>query len=409
MYQKVGGCPEADGRGVDKLLSDLDNRLSFHDNRWMCLTQPERATLCLGPVARLEVTIVKARNIIPNEANGMQRFLAPPQPFVRVYLDDKEVYEGFRSSNTRNPTFHDKCEVDATAAKSIVRFHVYDKDIEDEEAKDVLKGNMTKFSVANGKSSSLRHSLGFVEICLADMPFDQEISGWLELRFPMHLQGTNRMRYQQHCESREDVLHERMIEKSKGHTSVNHSHKAAFVQTSKKAGKKQSGVSMMKSIMGRFRDQPSSSAGEGASEMSQLNAGELFVKMRLVRVAPSKYDVMYSHALQPPALSFNPVVQEDALPEFDIQELFDDAIDIKFAVIDDFVLCAASYVWYILNWHSRAVSGLITLCLLLACWRPYLINPFMYGIMAALLSIDEYPTGPEAAHDDLGAERTTDQ
>jgi len=373
---------DVDSPGVEKLKQDLDNRLPFHENRWMCLTQPTSAVLCLGAVARLEVTIVKAKDLILNEGTGVAVRTEQPKPFVRVYLDDKEVAESTRGKNTRNPDFNYSCNIDVVAAKSMVRFQVYDKDIEDDGARDLFKANMAEVSVVDGKKqSSLQHSLGFVEVCLADMPFDEELIGWLELRFPSHLQGKNTSRYHQHCLSREDVLHKEMQEMLEAAPSSQVGH-MAFVQVSKKISR-ESGTSgyggMMKSVMGRARTTRDESADQ------QFNAGELFVRMKMVMAAPSKYDVMFSYALDPPKLSFNPVIQASSLPELDIQELFDDAMDIKFSVLDDFVFCFFSYVWYLLSWQNKFVSGLITLCLLLSCWSKALIHGCVFGIMAALL------------------------
>lgn len=370
--------------GVKKLKDDLYTKLPFSENRWMCLVQPASATRCLAPLARLEVTIVKARGLIPNEATGATKFIQPPQPFVRVYLDDTEVHESRRAKNSSRPVFNERCMVDVTAAKSMVRFHVYDKDIEDEGARDFMKMNGMNISVAADSSTNpLQHSLGFVEVCVADMPFDEEITGWLELRFPAHLQGTNKKRYKSHCKCREDVLHMELAKKFRADEG---GRGATFMQLSKSVHQPTSAAhsgSLMSRIIGRVAKAATVEAAD--SEAVQFNAGELFVSMKLVRLTDDDYDVMYSYALDPPCLSYNPVVQESQLPEFDIQEVFDDAMDVKFAVVDDFFLCFASYVWYLISWQSRLISGLIVLSLMLCCWTYSLINAVVHGILAALL------------------------
>merc|ERR1719221_2171262 len=88
----------------------------------------------------------------------------------------------------------------------MIRLQVYDQNVDDVEAGDLLKGDLGVLSVADKKS----HSLGFVEVCVGDMPFDKEICGWLELRFPNNLQGTNLTRYEQHCKRRDDDVHREM-------------------------------------------------------------------------------------------------------------------------------------------------------------------------------------------------------
>ncbi|CAK0846888.1 unnamed protein product [Prorocentrum cordatum] len=188
--------------GTEALKTDLYEKLPFHENRWMCLTKSMTAALCLEPVARLEVTIVKAKDIVPNAASFVGSAKQAPHPFVRAYVDDERqkdkdgrVKETAHVKNSRNPEWNSHFELDITAGRSMVRFHLYDQDVDDEDAKDLLKGNMADVSVADNKKSSFHHSLGFVEVCVGDMPFDVEIEGWLELRFPGQLQGINVLRY----------------------------------------------------------------------------------------------------------------------------------------------------------------------------------------------------------------------
>ena len=51
------------------------------------------------------------------------------------------------------------------------------------------------------------HQIGFVEICLGDLPLNKEIVGWFELRHPDALRRTSGERYATHCQRREDQLH----------------------------------------------------------------------------------------------------------------------------------------------------------------------------------------------------------
>ncbi|CAK0846884.1 unnamed protein product [Prorocentrum cordatum] len=122
----------------------------------------------------------------------------------------------------------------------------------------------------------------------------------------------------------------------------------------------------------------------------QFNAGELFVKMKLVRVAPYGSDVIFSHAIQPPFAWFNKVIHEEHLPELDFQEMFDDAMDIKYAVVDDCVLCFASYIWYLLSWQSKTLSGLISLALCVAAWKQSLIYACLWAIATVLLLLNGF-------------------
>lgn len=474
---------------VEALVSDLHDKLPFHENRWMCLTESETATLRLGPVARLEVTIVKAKGLIsrdrhrdegedegpPEDPPGRhaepevvepvqhaeqnvsdparqahwpfasqscipvrhlfesarraerqvaesvrqaeqkvvesvrhaeqkvlesvryaeQKVIAsfsapPPQPFVRVYVDDVKQFETTHVRDSRHPEWHSELELDITAARSMIRFHLYDLDVEDAEAQDLFKGNMQDITVADDKQNSLKHSLGFVEVCVGDVPFDTEIEGWLELRFPTHLQGTNATRYEQHCRRREDEMHEDVL----WHMIVGEGSGTAAMQHGRAAGeKKRDGVFSLPSCGRLMRSMKERILQHGATSPDatgppQFNAGELLVRMKLVRVGLSESDVIFSHALQPPALFFNNVLLEEDLPELDIQELLDDAMDIKYAVLDDFVFCFASYIWYLATWQSKRLSGLIAFFICASSWNHELTVMCLYAVATVLLLLN---------------------
>ncbi|CAK0875858.1 unnamed protein product [Prorocentrum cordatum] len=100
---------------------------------------------------------------------------------------------------------------------------------------------------------------------------------------------------------------------------------------------------MVKSVMGGARRSLRGGIGDESANY-QFNAGAQFVKMTMVIVAPSTYDVVYSKAVHLPALSFNPIVQGASLREIYIQTSFDDAVDVKVAVFDDLVFWTCSYV-----------------------------------------------------------------
>merc|ERR1719424_6793 len=187
----------------------------------------------------------------------------------------------------------------------MVRLQVYDQDVEDVEAGDMLKGgvpggDLGQLAVADKKS----HSLGFVEVCVGDMPFDEEICCWLELRFPNNLQGTNTTRYEQHCKRRDEDVHREMAEKmpeGPGNGTVD---VMALEQVSAKI---HNGGSVLHRGARAIRKLKSKVTGHGEGNLStsfedQFNAGELLVRMRLVRVGKDKYDDLFAHAIHPQAL-----------------------------------------------------------------------------------------------------------
>jgi hypothetical protein len=362
------------------LEDHLHDRIPFHENRWMCLTESEAATLVLGPYAKLELSIVKAHNLLLNKLGVTDMVKTAPHPFVRVYLDDTRQNETEHVKSSRQPEWNAHCTLDITAARSMVRLQIYDQDVEDEEGKDILAGNMLQTSVVDQKKC---HSLGFVEFCVGDMPYDEEIAGWLELRFPVNLVGSNIDRYQAHCSERRDSYNKRKYEESiAAEASIAHMQTRAASTDSHAIGVFHKGASMMKRLQGRHVDSGNSVDGY------QYNAGELFVKMKLVRLQENTFDEYFALALIPPCLEFNAIILSDALPELDIQEAFDDAMDVKYAVLDDFVFCVASYVWYLVSWRQRWLSAMVSLILLVGSLNYDLWYVALHFIMAMLLLLN---------------------
>ena len=61
-------------------------------------------------------------------------------------------------------------------------------------------------------------------------------------------------------------------------------------------------------------------------------------------------------------------VDVEGLTQLDLQELFDDAMDIKTRVADRVILPTWYWCTYILKWQSSAVSGAVVLLFGLAVW-----------------------------------------
>eukprot|EP00439_Symbiodinium_sp_Y106_P048967 s6600_g6.t1 len=129
-------------------------------NHWRCLETPDRAYYTLGPFAQLELEMVEARRLIPAVSGIIQKhFGDEPDAFVRVYVDDCLHYAGRCIYNSRRPKWEDPSHIredfqlfDIVADRSIVRVHVYDSD---------------------SKDNSAVEPLGFVEFCIADIPFEK--------------------------------------------------------------------------------------------------------------------------------------------------------------------------------------------------------------------------------------------
>jgi len=152
-----------------------EERLPFHDNRFLCLGYTERAMMVLDDYARLDITIFAARNL---KALSMSNSLEPPSaPYVSVLLDDAEVFETKASSRPSrdSPIWSHSGSVPFLSPLSMVRLQVKDRDSISHEA-----------------------DIGFVEFCLSDLPWDTPVEGWLELRLQDRFEYTSWLRYNAH-------------------------------------------------------------------------------------------------------------------------------------------------------------------------------------------------------------------
>ena len=76
-----------------------------------------------------------------------------PDGFVKVYVDDTFKYSTHAINNNRSPKWNDPQTFDIVADLSMIRVHVFDLDGE--------------------PGSNLEDPIGFVEFCIADIPFDE--------------------------------------------------------------------------------------------------------------------------------------------------------------------------------------------------------------------------------------------
>eukprot|EP00435_Cladocopium_sp_Y103_P058739 s287_g20.t1 len=120
----------------------------------------------------------------------------------------------------------------------------------------------------------------------------------------------------------------------------------------------------------------------------QYNAGEIRLRMKLRRVVPRGMDA-FARALQPSCFTYATFVQEEYLPQLDLQELVDDAMDIKLQLLDDLIFAMLAFVSYIVAWKSFFLSGLL-LATVIATFKSELLAwgiwHFWMGVVLVLLS-----------------------
>lgn len=357
---------------VQKIIDKITDGEDFELNRWRCLETPDRAYYTLGPFAHLDLELIEARRLIPSVSGVLEAHIGDePDAFVRVYIDDCLQYSSKIIRNSRRPQWRDAQTFDIVADLSFIRVHVYDTD---------------SASVLDNIDP-----LGFVEFCIQDIPFDQEIDGWFELRFPQNLQGTNVERYAMHTDCREEWLkhdaRQLLKDEAEKHAAEDDDEGNRVDRTVKVKGVVP--ASLASRVIRRVHHGVSVLANKAHEDDTvQYNAGEIRLRMKLRRVVPRGMDA-FARALQPSCFTYATFVQEEYLPQLDLQELVDDAMDIKLQLLDDLIFAMLAFVSYIVAWKSFFLSGLL-LATVIATFKSELLAWGIWhlwmGVVLVLLS-----------------------
>jgi len=87
--------------------------------------------------------------------------------------------------------------------------------------------------------------------------------------------------------------------------------------------------------------------------------------------------------LDPPLpQDFGSYIQDENLPQLDLQGLFDDAMDVKRKVFDDSLVSVLYFFSYILRWRSCIISFIVSAALLSSCVVSEFIVPILFGLNA---------------------------
>lgn len=369
---------------TQKIIDRLTAGEDFETHKWRCFFNPDMAYYSLSPFARLTVEMVEARNLIPSVTSSFESYLGDePDGFVKVYVDDCFKYSTSCINNDRNPQWNDTQVFDIVADKSIVRLHVYDSDSHD--------------------NSTLIDPIGFVEFCIADIPFDQVIDGWLELRFPGNLQGINTDRYAEHMAQREEEMQTPMptkpsIEQDDSNNPApkakSKKKEAADPADAYKVEAAKIKTSFTNRMFKRIRAGSNKMMGrvEEPPPDTQFNAGEIHVRMKLERCV-SENTALFAKALVPSCMTFATFIQEEFLPKLDVQELLDDALDLKIEIVDEMFFAVAAFFSYVLAWRSIMVSGLLFICVMSGAKSSMLVYGFWHlwlALVLVLLKFDSW-------------------
>eukprot|EP00929_Paragymnodinium_shiwhaense_P039280 TRINITY_DN20659_c0_g1_i2.p1 TRINITY_DN20659_c0_g1~~TRINITY_DN20659_c0_g1_i2.p1 ORF type:complete len:687 (+),score=119.69 TRINITY_DN20659_c0_g1_i2:125-2185(+) len=349
-----------DGAGIvkessDPLLSartkdDFKYADDFNSNRFHCIMNPPRAMETLGPWGRLELEVIRAIDLCPADA---ALFEPNSNSAVKVFLDDIMVYQT-PAVRSLNPHWKHAGNVFVTAPASMVRLQVVD-------------------------TSSSAAGIGFVEFSMKEMPIGKPVEGFMELRFIENLQKTSDVRYGQHRTTREDSLYRTAYsEELKPESSADKLINDSFVKTHKQRGRR-----LLACCNGTSTKSP---AGSPTSRsINHLNAGELYVRMTLTPLK-SSWDPVFALSLDPPAPeNFGTFITQDNVPQLSAQTLYDDAQHVKLMVYDDFIMCLANWVRYIVYWRCFLVSAILTALFCMTCYQTWFFPAVCPGLMAIAL------------------------
>mmetsp|Transcript_16818 Transcript_16818/g.39565 ORF Transcript_16818/g.39565 Transcript_16818/m.39565 type:complete len:726 (-) Transcript_16818:121-2298(-) len=375
------GSPEGDE--TKSLLEKVQTKDDFHTKRWRCLSHPTRALETLSPVAILEIGILNARDLAERESGYWRTADTTADSFVQVVLDDQELEKCITpvARAKKQPMWLYHCEVDILAPMSMIRLQVFD----DQPTEKV--------------------QIGFVDICVGDIPHDKTIEGWFELRFQDNFQSTSMDRYNHHCLMREEEVSQREFreeqsKKEKGNQPTNpEALEEGNKVTEKLVVKKQFFASSKERAMDAFQACVHSTADRaeeygfqtlsaslkegGTRDRYRSNNGELYISLKLKTVVSSA-DSLFALALDaPPPVNMGIRETTELKRTPDIQQCVDEAWEVKVKLLDDALLCCMYGFKYLISWRCWPLSLVYFLGLLVCCYKSY----WWWAIIPALLSV----------------------
>lgn len=366
------------GFSVDQLeaspvLQRLSHRDDFTLNRWRCIWNEKRAVQTLTSWARLDVDLLKARNL---NAPADSYILEPTSDsVVKVFLNDEEIYKTDLAKRSLTPQWKHKGFLDVVCTDDMVRLHVF----------------------SGGGSEANDVGLGFVEFSAADVPYDQVIEGWMELRFNENLQQTSRKRYNKHCKTRDsddaqnlDAMDNESLPSSLGGPPIATLERQSTNALPTTMYKKKAPTRSM------FACTSCKCQGPATGKPHLFNAGEIFVRLRLTRAhGCTATDEMFARALgQPPMTDFGrrDLSEAAAVSQDSLQSLWDDGQSLKITLYNDAFISSVNYILFILQWTNPLLSLFLILAFLIFSMDEWLHATVFFMVVGVMMVLNSFPS-----------------
>lgn len=352
---RLFSAEEEDHTPLLKMSMNELKREDFHENRWRCILHPDRAMSTLGPFAQLEVYVIEGKDLVSRDLT--LSFQPTVNPYVQIFLDDELLDRSKCARKTTAPTWRFRRSVDVTCPSSMLRIQVADQS----------GSNLSKDD----------EQLGFVEMSLADIPYDRELEGWVELRLQENLQRTCDERYKAHCNLRDDQqgggaarrLRTRQQQRAREEErqSLLRGEVPESLLDSSQNDKDRQGDKRSKSFFTSCVNYLADRTAElGVPVPSTLrdehrhNAGELKIRLRLSMLDAHPEDGLFALALTPESVHDHGThLQVNGKSNFELQHLWDDVMDVKRQVFEDSVVCVCNCTSYLLQWRSTPLSFIL--------------------------------------------------
>eukprot|EP00397_Hematodinium_sp_SG-2012_P017195 GEMP01017574.1.p1 GENE.GEMP01017574.1~~GEMP01017574.1.p1 ORF type:complete len:585 (+),score=93.95 GEMP01017574.1:84-1838(+) len=314
-------------------------RQNFHSGRWRCIWNPQRARDVLTPYSVLHIRVRAARGLLAKD-HGMLSHSS--DPYYEIYVNDKVYHVSDHVGATLHPVFdHHTISIPIWHPLSIVNVKLMD-----------WENALKRLSYGN-------EILGFVEFKINDLPINEEVSGWFELRLEDFLVGTANTRVKEHSELRDDMAYDRP-------------EAATVIETRERQANAWCGcAATMPGALRRSANIP--------------NAGSVLLELTLEVANNSKWDEFYAYALPKPKFDYHQkrlVTRNRDLPELDVEELVVNGTFIGDTLWKNGGMCIIDSIKYILTWQECWISLIFT-----AGWVVMVLYPrFALGIFVASIA-----------------------
>lgn len=337
FHGRAGGPIDAE---AERLINTKD---SFHELRWRCIWDPDRAKETLDDCAEIKIGVKKARNLVDWDSAD-NAFAKPKGPYVEIYLNDTKKEHSSQGKGC-DPVWNYDAEMTFLLQMSMVTIIVIDDQL---------------------------NNIGFIDLCLGDIPWNTPIEGWFEVRFAEKFHGTSIARYAQHRKRRDDS------EKDAEHTAREAAQREFSGPVPHNAGE----------IYLSLLLQP-------CNDCSRLDTALALVFAPPVAKNQAKQDMGWSSPKakrkKGAGVDAQPALQggkQDKQMQASVQKLGDHLVDLKLALHDQALCCTRYFFTYILRWRRGLLSGPIGIGLITMYLLPvlrWILGPLLIAFVHVLL------------------------